>query len=78
MKVKMIKKLPRLMIIPGELKLKEYRALQAGKSVEIDGASAHHLIAHGYVEAIKELQKESAPSGPASAGQRRTENGGDK
>ncbi len=57
MTIKTIKKLPRLITIPG-LKLKEYRSLQSGKTVEVAIEAAQYLIANAFAE-IAEVEKKT-------------------
>lgn len=62
MTIKAIKKLPRLITIPG-LKKKEYRALQSGKAVEVSGDVGQHLVSCGFVEIVKETRAKAKKGG---------------
>jgi hypothetical protein len=52
MKIKMIKKLPRLLTIPGDLSTANYRELQAGVAVEVSDEVAAYLMKPGYAATI--------------------------
>lgn len=60
--IKTIKKLPRLITIPG-LKKKEYRSLQSGRAVEVSGEVGQHLVGYGYVEIVKETKAKAKKGG---------------
>lgn len=55
MKIKVIKKLPRWITIPGLAK-KNYRALCDGKTIEVAIEAAQYLIANAFAE-IAEAEK---------------------
>lgn len=59
MTIKTIKKLPRLITIPG-LKKKEYRALQSGKEVEVPGDTGQYLVGNGFAEIVEVTKKTKA------------------
>jgi hypothetical protein len=48
---KLFKRMPRMATIPG-ISVDDYRALQLGKTVEVDGETGDYLIRHGYAEAV--------------------------
>ncbi len=48
---KLYKRMPRFVTIPG-ISLQDYRDLQIGKTVEVDGDTGDYLIRHGYAEAV--------------------------
>ncbi len=54
---KLFKRMPRMATIPG-ISVDDYRALQFGKTVEVDGETGDYLIRHGYAEAVIKAKKE--------------------
>ena len=65
MKIKMIAKLPRLVTLTNvgvTISKKDYRALQAGKTINTDDENGDTLMRLGYCEKVIENKKDSKKS----------------